>query len=566
MGYIIGGLVLILCLYIGGFFIKKKRYKEIDELEAWKLELMNRPVLEEMSRVKQLNMTGQTEELFESWRNEWDDIVTVQLPKVEEYFFDVEEYIDKFRFKKAKNVQLEIEEHLKSTEQNIDTLVNEIKDLVGSEEKNRIEIEELKEIYRMGKKTLLAHRHNYGKAERALEQKLDEATSKFQEFEVLTENGDYLKARETVLLIKTLLQEVIHKMEIIPNLLLECHTKIPSQLHEIKEGNREMIGQGYILDHVEIDQEVDRIEHELQIHLSNLENLSTEEVEKGLEEIKNCIDNLYDLLEEEVESKQFIYENEGKTRDMLQTVYEANEVLKVEIKNVKLSYQISDDQLSEHRELEDKLYDLFKRFELLELKILNDELAHSLLRNELKEIKSQLETIEQELIILAEKLQTLRKDELEAREKVQELTRKMAETIRTVSKSNIPGLSQDFLDLVEEAKGSIQDVNEKLEENPLNVPEVQKYLEMAAMTVEKTYEKTNELVEMVVLVEKVIQYGNRYRSQYSTVAEGLIEAEKSFRQFHYAKALEQAATSIEEIEPGALKRIEALLSEEVLLK
>ncbi|MDF2791644.1 MAG: septation ring formation regulator EzrA, partial [Neobacillus sp.] len=34
----------------------------MDRLEAWKIDLFNRPILDEMSKVKQLNMTGQTEE------------------------------------------------------------------------------------------------------------------------------------------------------------------------------------------------------------------------------------------------------------------------------------------------------------------------------------------------------------------------------------------------------------------------------------------------------------------------------------------------------------------------
>jgi len=119
MEYIIGGLVLLLALYVIGYTMKKKLYKEIDRLENWKIDITNRPVLDEMSKVKQLNMTGETEELFENWRNDWDDIVTSQLPEVEEYLFDAEEYIDRYRFNKAKQVQRAIDSHLKETEDKI---------------------------------------------------------------------------------------------------------------------------------------------------------------------------------------------------------------------------------------------------------------------------------------------------------------------------------------------------------------------------------------------------------------------------------------------------------------
>ena len=87
---------------IWGYFFKKKYFKEIDRLEKWKLDIMNRPILDELSKVKQLKMNGETEEMFEHWRSEWDAIITVHMPDVEEFLFDAEEYVDKYRFKKSK--------------------------------------------------------------------------------------------------------------------------------------------------------------------------------------------------------------------------------------------------------------------------------------------------------------------------------------------------------------------------------------------------------------------------------------------------------------------------------
>lgn len=123
MGFVIGTIVIVLSILLLGYFTRKKYYKEIDRLESWKIDILNRPVLEEMSKVKQLNMTGQTEELFDQWRKEWDEIVGGQLPNIEDFLFDSEEYIDKLRFNKAKEVQVKIETILTDIEEKLKNTV-----------------------------------------------------------------------------------------------------------------------------------------------------------------------------------------------------------------------------------------------------------------------------------------------------------------------------------------------------------------------------------------------------------------------------------------------------------
>lgn len=135
LGYIIGGIAVLICIFLAGFFIKRKYYKETDRLEAWKIDITDRPVLDELQKVKRLNMNGETEERFESWRSTWDEIVSSQLPYIEKLLFDVEEHIDKYRFKKAKEVQLKTDETLANIEDQISTLLKELEELVGSEEK-----------------------------------------------------------------------------------------------------------------------------------------------------------------------------------------------------------------------------------------------------------------------------------------------------------------------------------------------------------------------------------------------------------------------------------------------
>lgn len=563
MEYVIGGLLLLVVLVVFSYIVRKKLFKEVDRLETWKMDIVNRPVLDEMSRVKQLNMTGETEALFESWRASWDDIVTSELPKIEEYLFDADEYIDRFRFGKAKQVHKLIEKQLDETENKIKELLIQINELVGSEEKNRLEIEELKTLYRDRRKTLLAHRHNFGRAEAKLEETLDEVVSRFHEFEDKTANGDYLQAREIVLSIHHLMQMISEKMEAIPNLIIECQTSLPNQLQELKDGYREMLDKGYPLEHLQMETEIQRLLDELVTFTGLIENADTEKLHEGIEQVKAGLDDLYDLLENEVEAKQFIIENEDSTRSLIFSAKEENSILSFELQQVQQSYQISRDELVEQQQFEKQLTKLSKRFELLQHKILSDDMALTVLKDELTDVKTELEAIVENQRQFQKKLHTLRKDEMTARETVMSLSKTIANCIRLVNKSNIPGLPEEYRFLLEEAREGIGEVKAKLEEKPLNIVSIQQYLELAVLSVDKLHEETTQLLETVMLSEKVIQYGNRYRNKYPAVRKALSEAEQSFRSYNYQAALKVAATSLEEVEPGALKRIEHLLQETI---
>ena len=529
----------------------------MDRLEAWKIELLNRPIPDEMSKVKQLNMTGQTEELFEGWRNQWDDVVTVKLPELEEMLFDAEEYIDRYRFRKAKEVQISIQSKLQETESQINKIVEELHELVGSEVKNRVEIEESKEMYREAKKMLLARRHSFGHSEKHLEGLLNEVALKFKEFDEKTELGNYLEAREIVLQIHNQLRTIKHHMELIPQMLIECQSLLPNLLADCLEGHREMIGQDYYLDHINVEKEVARLEEKLAEILNLIEKTEIEQAEEGMKEIKDRIDVLFDLLEKEVHAKHFVIKNEKAAYELMAAALKENKELSNEVSAMQQSYQLLDSDFETQRQLEKELSTVYKHYEILVEKVKMNGTAQSVLQDELNTIQEQLQMIREGQQVFAQKLQALRKDEIEARETVKELTKKVGEALRLVKKNNIPGVPADYQFLFEDTNESIQNVRYQLEEKPLNVSALNQYLEVAVLTVEKLVNSTHELIENVTLAERAIQYGNRYRSHYPSVAQGLAKAEDAFRHYEYQEALEQAAASLEGIDPGALKKIKA---------
>lgn len=129
--------VIIICL-----ILRKRVYDTVDRLEGWKMDIMDRNVASQLGRIKRLNLTGETQEKFELWKDRWESILTKELPDIEEYLFDAEEAADRYRFSKGKKTLNEAEQILESIEKDIEKLVKEVDGLLESEEISRKEIEE----------------------------------------------------------------------------------------------------------------------------------------------------------------------------------------------------------------------------------------------------------------------------------------------------------------------------------------------------------------------------------------------------------------------------------------
>ena len=555
MEFVLGFVILILAFFLIGYFFKKKRYTDIDHLEEWKMQIMNRPVLEELLKVKQLNMTGETEKLFEKWRNEWDEIVAIQMPDVEELLFDAEECIDKFRFKQSSEIQKEIKDKLSKIEISIKKILDELNELVGSEEKNRLEIEELKESYRVAKKHLLAHGHNFGKAADRLERELESMLEYFKLFEDATESGNYLQAREYVLKIKTIVADVNEKMRLIPELLVECQSTLPSNIAELTEGVNEMVEKGYVLEHLDYPANAIKMEQQIETYVDFLEKAEIVDVVKGVEEIRDNISVLYDMLEKEVNSKLYINQAKNNIQENVSKVSFENEKLKAEISTIRNSYHITEEEIEIQRKLEKQIASINRQSEQLNANLENDQIGYSILAERMKELEQLLIDAKNEQTVFLQKLHDLRKDELESRGKMKELRTKLQQSARWIKQYNVPGVPEDYKELISEAKEALDDVEEKLKETPLDMTSVQIFLEKAVSSTEKFEEMTKELIENMMLAEKVIQYANRYRSRYSGVQSVLQSAEEKFRRYEFAAALEEAAAVLEEIEPGILKEM-----------
>ncbi|MCH7322404.1 septation ring formation regulator EzrA [Solibacillus sp. MA9] len=564
MEYIIIVVVILLALLTAGLVVRRKHNAEIGRLDKEKLQIQHYPIFEELAKVKALNMNGQTEELFENWRNRWLDVMDKQIPKVDEMLFDAEEHIDRFQFKKASTTEREIEQQLTQCEQVRVQIIAELDELIGSEEKNRIEMEQLKEYYRSARKTILAHQHSFGPALEGLEKRLEQFSPRFEEFNGLTKEGNYLQAREIVLQLNSEAQEIFNLLNEVPTLLTEIQTKIPTAIHELRNGQREMEEQNYYLRHLELTEYLDALDNELITLKTAIAELNLQAVSPRIQEINDEIDHFYDLLEKEVMSRKYVERHCSSMFNTITEVMRLTKDINNEVEYVQHSYRLQEKEAEIPKVGLKHLEVLQKRYEILSMRVQEEKSAYSSLQQELTEITEEIDRIAEEQERFSNQLKNLRIDENKARTDLELLKRTLQDTERLLNRANIPGIPEEMDVRLEEAEERIYVVIQSLQEVPLNIIQVNQHLLTAKQSIEETHDKAQEMIENVLIIERLIQYGNRYRAGNRQVHESLLDAEDAFKNFRYVKALEDAAKAVEMIDPSAIKGIEELVQEQLL--
>ncbi|MCA0969802.1 septation ring formation regulator EzrA [Halobacillus litoralis] len=556
MEYVIGGILLLIVLFITGLIWRKRVYDEVDRLESWKMDIMNRRVTDELSKVKALNLSGETQEKFEGWRNRWDQILTKELPELEEDLFDAEEAADKYQFNRVKRVVAHTEGKLEAIEESIASMFEELDTLLNSEQNSREEMESLKPELKALSKELVDQRHAYGKAVHVFERRIAEWQASFDEYEHLVEQGDYLEADELAQSTSRQVKQLKEEVEQFPILYKKAQTELPEQLKELTNGLQEMKEDGYRLSHFSFKPEIHNFERSLKSMAAKLQQGDQTDVEKELTEIEARVQEIYLMLEKEAVAHNFVEKQYGPLQSQLDELDYVLELTEKEIEEIQYTYQLGDEDIETYRSLKKWYSQLKNRLYQVDEKRGDGETSFAEIREEMEEAQEHLQQLKEKQESFSENVQTLRKDELEAKEKLAEMEQKLMDTHRRLKRSNLPGIPEVVFEKMKAAGEKITIVFDYLEQQPLDMSRVGEKLEEAVQLTEELTQAANETLRTAELAERVIQYANRYKSKHPLLAAKLLEAEAEFRECRYQSALELAKEALNEVDPHAFSRLE----------
>lgn len=556
MEYIVGIVLIVIIAIIIALVLRRRLYNAIDRLERMKVDIMNRNIAAELSRMKELNLTGETLESFNKWKDRWELILTEDLANVEVQLFDAEAYADRYKFNSSREELNKIEEKINEIDIELESIITQLNDLLETEEASRKGVEELRPAINDMVENLIENEELYGRGVLRFKIEFEELTNGLITYDDLVENGEYHQAKEVVEQVNKELKRVQVELEEYPELYKKCKFDLPKELNELIKGIREMKSSGYPVKLLGFEEKIKTYQKDLLASVRTMEKSGLESSKEIIPEIQTSIEVMYDALEKEVEGRELLEVQLPIFRESLNKFAKNFTETQAEVNILREAYHFATDDLEKIKKIERSFEELQTQRLSLSNQFEEKSEVLSKLSAKLEGGLNQLDQLAIDHQIFSDHIQMLRKDEIEARDHLQKLHQELITATRQLRVNNLPGVPDFIWKRINDSEAENEKVIVELSKTPLDIKKIQNALANAETSVNVTKEEIKVIIEQAYLTERVIQYANRYRSSNDNLARELAESEASFRDSEYELALETAAAAIESIEPGALKKIE----------
>lgn len=553
--YIVTVIVIIVILNLINRKEKNKLKIQIDELEKEKNLIISASMLSELNKVEALVNNDEMRNKLDEWKKRFNNIRDVELPKITDTINEIEELFEDHNYKELKGLILKADFDLNNLKTKASFLLDEIKDVTLSEERNRETITKLKAEYREIMATYKDYEDEYALIKVPIELQFENVDKLFQAFETAMEQNAYTEVGKIVKAIADIidnLKVVIEETRPIINL---GQNLIPKKITDIKNIVAKMTKEGYNLDYLNIDYNIEEANKKIQDIFQRLNVLNIEDSLFELKTMHDYFDSLYNDFDKEKISKR-IYEDYSRSILIKATKLEKiNNELYKKIDDIKYSYDLTDDEVAVISEIKEEIMNIRASYDKIVDVARSHVLSYSKLAREMEIINSKLVKTEEKLNGALKNLGSLKEDELRAREQLEEIKKILNQTKDKIRSFKLPAIPKNYYVEMSEAMEAIDELIKALDKRPISIKILNLRVDTARDLVLKVYNTINETVKTARMAEVAIVYGNRYRVTNKEVDFGLVKAENMFAKGNFKSSLENAINAINIVEPGIHNRL-----------
>ena len=535
--------------------MKNKFNNALKLLERDKNLIISASILSELNKVESLINNKELEDKYNVWKNKFKTIKDKDVPKITDELIRIEELIKSRKYKQIEQELAKIELDIYFVKSKSKFLLDEIKEITTSEEKNREIVTKLKADYREIFVKYNNNKEDYEVISSPIELQFENVDKLFNAFEISMENNAYTEVGKIVKALDDTIGNLSIVIEEAPSIILMGKVLIPKKMTDTYSIYEKMVKDGYNLDYLKIDYNKEESLKKIADVFDRLNVLNLVDSIFELKTILDYYDNLYNDFEREKVSKKMFMEYTRtigiRCKKILDIVFNINK----KIDDIKYSYDLTDDEVKIIDEISLSSKSIKSEYEAIIEDYRNKLYSYSKLCKQMELLNVKLSKTEDKLDYTLKSLGSLKEDELRAREQLEEIKTILSNAKEKIISYKLPVIPKCYYIELEEATEAIREMIKELEAKPINIKTLNIRVDTARDLVLKLYNTSNETIKTAWMAENAIVYGNRYRVGNKEIDDGLEKASIAFMKGNFKLSLENSIKAINIVEPGIHKRL-----------
>ncbi len=532
--------IAILIVFILFLFFSKKRkdkklkQKIIEELDYNKNILDTYPIENELVKVETLIKNEKLEEQYKIWQERFKKIKDENVVNLNEIVLK----LDTQNVENFNELKEDAKRELYKAKFLLSKLLEEIEDVNMSEEKYRTLIIKLKTKYRELNDYYEAHKKEYGELENVVEMQFENIEKRFQIFEEFMETNDYSEVIHIVKSIDLMLEHMQDVVKKLPDLVIVAHKIIPLKIEELTNIYEKMILDNYNLKELNVTTNLENALKSTNELVEKVKGLNFKDVEVEFEAIVEYLDDLFKVFEtEQIARKEYsklkiLFEKKLiKTNKIVSSVYK-------ELDSIRSMYNLKAEEIDSLNVVKTRLMEVNDNYK----KIINDlksqETNFLTANKELIDVNSILIELSDDLDKLLKSLGNMYEDEQRAREQLNEIEKLLRDSKGILNKYNFPSVNKELFIEIKEANEAVYEVIKELKEKPIKINTLNTRVDTARDLALKVYTHVNDMLKKMEVIEELIVFANKYRSESEIISDNLNKASNFFFQGNYNKSLD----------------------------
>lgn len=553
--YLIIAIVLVvIVLVMFNKYTKKKLESILTNLEIDKNLIISGNILTELNKVGSLINNKNLEIKYNNWKERYKQIKEDDIPSLDNKLNDLAELISEKNYKKFIEVSSKLELEIYFIKSKSEFLLEEIREITTSESKNREIVTKLKKDYR---EIFLKYNNNqsdYEGLNNTIELQFENIDKLFNSFEITMENNDYSEAPKIVKALSDNIGNIGVIVDEASTIILMGKKLIPNKINDIKSIYDRMVKDGYLLDYLNIDYNIQEAEKKVADVFDRLKVLNVCDSIIELKTILDYFESLYGDFDKEKDAK-FNYDK--LSHRIAINIKKLSTVVKnilSKIEDIKYSYDLSDEDLKVLDEINLGIKSIKNDYEIMVDNYRNKSFSYSHLYKELEFLSNRLNIFDDKVEKTVKYLSSLKDDEIRAREQLSEIINVLNTSKEKMESFKLPIVPKDYYIELSEANDALSNMIDELNKKPINIKVLNLRLDTARDLVLKLHKNTSEIIKNASLAESTIVYSNRFRYN-NRINNALNRAEDYFYEGRYSESLELAIKAVNDVNPNIYKQV-----------